>query len=567
MRVYASVIMLIIASSLAVNASQAGNFTRQGSSVVLTGFQASQYNISLGMPLRASMIIYDNSTLAANSMFLVFNITGPLNSSREFSVGALSQSQSAYLHLELPTAGMPTGAYWISASLLYAQNGVVYRTDSRSLRYSVTSPSALAGYASNLTRSESQTIPDIVVSDLPFYTALPAGTSSTSTMVIRSKSAVPEELELSIPQSFSNMLSLSTNQIYLNGYSSILINVLYSGPSQPGMYVVPLTLTENPNSAGKRAETLYLAYYSYRNTTAVSENERMHLVNGTELSASMQITNPQSAAQPNIYAYSYLPAGLASDISEIQTLGLNSTTARSGSGYVIAWNVGMISAKQSAYGYYSIENVTDPALAYNITTIISQLSQPSKYNILQIANPVLPGMATNSASTINVSAFYTGGKPQTITFVVSAPAGIEIYNPIQNATASPNQYISRVFGIKTGSRPGTYTLSIFITTAGANFTYSLPLIVSPQQGSAEEPANQTSENQTANRTSGPPALRIPLLASAYPVFIAGGVTFLFAIVILVAAARRRTSAVYDAGRSVRLMRIKKQFETRDENDK
>lgn len=574
---YATIIVLTLAFTLVTDA-HAQSFTTQGDAITLGGLVASNYNISTGTPLQMSLLLYDNSSLAANQIKLIINATGSRNFSGLYSGGALAPGQSEDMHLQIPQAGMLPGVYWISAYATYMQNGTVYKSNTGSIKYTVTN-STFANYAYNITsKGEAQTIPGISVSDLPIYTQQPTGSSYTSTIVVKSDSTTPETLTFSVPKAYAGLVTLSTNEVYLSSYSSELINLLYKDTnSTPNLFLVPITITEQ---SSKKSETLYTAFYGYKSGGMASVNRYINLLNQTVLDAALEINNPESSAQSGIRVYSYFPQGLVHNISDIQTAGINSTVSYMPNQYRITWVPSTIPPGQSAYGYYTISNVTDPSLIFNATTVISELSQPSPYSILQIENPVLPSMTVNSTNIINITAFYTGGRPQPVTFVVTAPQGIIVYDSVQNGTASPNQYISRVFGIKTGMRAGTYTMSLYISTAGANFTYTLPLIVSPAGSAANQTSNSTANSTTTGQktnssgsggTTGkgsgykPPPPPSNGNGYDYYLVLAGGVIFLFTMVLVIATIRHRKSSFYNDNRSLRLMRIKKQFEARDAN--
>jgi hypothetical protein len=198
---------------------------------------------------------------------------------------------------------------------------------------------------------------------------------------------------------------------------------------------------------------------------------------------SIAITSPANLNITNATLETLLPEPLVSGATNITVSGIAGIVSVINGTYRINWYIPYLPEGQLTYAYYTIKNPKALPQQYSIQNIFAvptpgplQLS-----SILKVVNISVPAFYTGSINRIYVHALYTGASTGTVNFTLIGP-GVKIYNSTASLTATPGQYITSSFEIATSGKPGTALLTLYVSSDGAETTYTLPVVIMSRTG-------------------------------------------------------------------------------------
>ena len=180
----------------------------------------------------------------------------------------------------------------------------------------------------------------------------------------------------------------------------------------------------------------------------------------------------------NATLYTNLPLGVG-DISQIVAYGLPNNITRTSMGYTIRWFIPSLPPNQAVYAYYTITKPKNQVLLATIRNVLSTPSQPTGPSILKVVDIGIPTFYQNSNEQIGVSALYTGTSSQQVAFSLSAPQTATISNSTYFVNATPNELLVHNFNVATKGYTGTLLFQLQVSTKGAVYNYTLPIVVLP----------------------------------------------------------------------------------------
>jgi hypothetical protein len=336
---------------------------------------------------------------------------------------------------------------------------------------------------------------DLAITYIPLYTALFAGKATISEIGVKDIGSSPEFVNISIGRTYSNLITLSTNSVYLQPNSTLYMQFVlnaYNNSADIATYNIPINFSINPLNGEPSTVTENIALTI---SSVTSEQPRLlnevTLINSTNsITGMIEIRSGTNASINNATLMTTFTASVSDNISSIGTYGLQAKVVRVDGAYRIYWLMPYLPPGQVQYAYYQIEAMGSqqqfPSHIQNILTIPSMLKP---INLIKIINFSLPTIYTSSTETISADVLYTGTSAQNVYFYLTAPPGTTVYNSTQVVNATPNQLLSRQFTLKTGNSPGTLMFTLYINTQGANMTYSLPIVVLQKPGIVTQTGN------------------------------------------------------------------------------
>ncbi len=485
------------------------------------------------------------SFAVANGIAIRILTTGPYTSSLVLPMKySLSPSQFLNLTVAMYNSTLFPGTYNALLNVTYPINGTgskFYRSVYKMINYTVVPPPPSPPKPMPVPVSPT---PEFYLSSFPFLISLISGGSSTSVIDIKSNSNVTEYFNITIPFEYRQFAQLSAASIAIAPHQSIGITALFMAPkiAQPGQYVIPINITAHiANSIAQ--ETLYTTL-SIMNSTVPSALPSISLTNNTHAAiGSVIISNPTGSNLTNIDVKTMLPLSITPNMSMIKPYGLPYSISMSNNSYVTTWYVSSLPRYSSAYAYFSISNITSQMLLTHLETIFAVPSVPTPSSILKIIDIETPSPYVNETALLKVTAFYTGTAGQRISIYVLAPPGVTVYNSSQYINATPNMAFTKTFPI-ISSNVGTVMLSLYISTQGANMSYSIPMLVLAKPIATTIPTT----------TIPPPPARISNKALVqYGIF---GVSILIFAIVIIAAAKSQKKPKYNPERAEKLKEIR-----------
>ncbi|MEM4067234.1 MAG: hypothetical protein QXV17_10305 [Candidatus Micrarchaeaceae archaeon] len=491
---------------------------------------------------------------ASQNATLVITITGPANYTLDYAVQALAPGQ--FSNKSISVGGTNTsipGYYTATAKVYYFVNGIEKVSNMLSASYGVFSPSPKPVPKPTVTP-----IPQFSLTSFPYFVTTTQGTTQSSYIGIGDTTNAQEQILVNVPAEYSQFISLSTNSIMLSPGGSASISIILSAPKGLlGSFTIPLNITAKiANSTYSTID--YIAYIiSQYNTTSSIANEQVTLTNATKnAQGTIEIRNPTNRNLTNAVFETTLPEFVTSSVDNLKVYGMPNNVSIVNGLYTIKWFISSLPKGQSAYAYYSIANVSDPVLLTRFQNVLTVPSVPKPSSILKLLSISSPTFYTNSTASINVNLLYTGTTPQQVFFAVTAPYGISVPNPSFYINATPNEFITEIIPITTTSATGTFMVNIFASTAGANITSSLPILVLP---ALQKPVI-TIQPTTV------PAISLPPI-SAPTILIFSFITAIILGTAIVYMARRvHNKPRYDSERLAHALRIRERIKRSGENE-
>ncbi len=456
------VVLAMLAASLAAQAHASGYIPAGPANLTLSSFYVPR-TIGQGAPLVISGVIGNSGGLATGNITVEVALAGS-NGKIIYSYAAAPlspmQNESIVISANSP---LPVGSY--AATITASSYGTAPAQESYSVNV------LNSGIASE-PQPQNAHPSMFLFKHLPIYMSVTNGSESVFNIGITNTNSSTETIALSIPSNFSQIATLSSTSEYLPPGSTVYVQMMVKGiaTGNATAYSIPLGVDvyNGPALRGTSAYAMRLVVIG--KTAAPMVLQTIALDNSSTLSGTVQVTGMGNAASATLVTQ--LPR--SDGTSGIHTSGLPASVTSSGDYYYIYWSLPSMNGSQSVYAYYTT-SYNSTALPY--TTQFTALAQPSPNEEIRIINFSLPTFYTDSRGSIAVEALYTGTKPDSLDFYVSAPPGVTVVNSTQVINATPNQLVTKRFALETGGAAGTVILELYVTSSSANITYSLPVIV------------------------------------------------------------------------------------------
>ncbi len=517
----------------------------------------SSQNVAQNAPETFYVQLYNNGSFSSSNVVLEISIAGPRSYAFNYTEPAMAPGQQSNLSISISNITSTSGSYVANATAYYYVNSVQRRSNSLFSSYSVLPPAPSAPPPPKKVVTPIVVMPQLALTYVPLYTEETVGASSVSQISFKNTGSSAEGISIAIPNEYYSLVTLSANSITLQPGGSASVELLFRAQpsSAAGSYTIPINVTATIANVTK-AQTEYISLTVSPSVPGKQQvNSQVFLTNSTnDASGIVQVANPTNSTMHNVTLETMLPIGVAKSLSQITAYGLPNNVTEEDGYYVIRWFVGLLPKNQVVYAYYSIANVSEQPQLMEAQTVLGVPTLVPPQNILKMVNIAVPQAFANSTTYVEVDSLYTGTAMQKVTFVLTGPIGITVLNPSQTVNASPNQFISTSFGIATGSGAGSFIMNLYASTAGANFTYTIPLIV------LQKPVSYT--------TTIPPAPAPKPVISAYwltvSIFIIIGVLLVAAGVAY--AGKRSNRPVYSNERAEHLRMLREQIKRSDENE-
>ena len=514
--------------------------------IVMTALSVSS-GVTTGAQLQFNATLNNTGYMAGTNVIVHVNINGPVPFNAVYSAGSLSPNQGEFVTLQISGATSATGTYTLNSFATYVSNSVTYNSNTKSASYTVASPgpgpSPSPGGGGG-GPPPIKAVPGVTIGSIPILTSTVAGQGLTSQISIRNNQSVPELINFTIGQDFSDLLTLSTNSIYLQPGQTGLITATFKTlpTTQPGTYVIPLNITVNDPVT----QTEYLTFTVYSNMkNGLQIVGQTFLTNSlSTLSGVITIQNSGAGVVRNGTLTTMLPSTYVKSASQISAFGLPNNVTLGPNGYVINWQVSKLQPGQIVYAYYTVLNQTGVEYLSYPQNIFSAPSQATPLSIIKVVDISSPSLISNSSGYVNVSVFYTGTSTQQISFYLAGSPQSNVANPVQTVNASPNQLLKKQFYVSVGNYTGTMLFYLYITSSTANLTESVPVIISPRQT-----ASTTASQQPVQANLQKATLALEAIA----------VLTIVLIVLLSILKLRRRRPKYNAERTRNLVRLRKRI--------
>ena len=475
----------------------------------------------------------------SNSISASIHISGPMgvviNGSSNYS---LSPSQKLNLTFSSSNSTAIPGSYHATLNVTYPVNKTLH-SKYATIGYTVTTPSTSVPTPKPVVR-----IPQFSLLSFPYLVSLVSGKSQTGSISVKNNGNLTEYVNMSVPSVYSSLLSLSATNLSIPAGQTISLSTLEHAPSSlaPGHYVVPINITASIAHT-TATETLYVSI-EVSAPGAISAQPSITLTNNTNgASGTVDIINPTQSNLTNVVVRTVLPGSITSNISLISASGLPYTISKSDGSYAINWHLSNLPRNSSTYAYFSLANITNPDRLSSISGQIEVPSVPVVSSILKVVDLTVPTFYVETENTISLTFFYSGVSPQTVSTYLTGPSSAAIYNSSQSVTAVPNGAYTEYFGVKPSST-GTAMLSLYISTQGANMSYSIPILV------LAKPVTTTS-------TTTIPQVSVSGLSNSEVIIYGLLIAIILVIVlIMIAVARSANRPKYNPRRAERLRRLR-----------
>ncbi|MDE1865702.1 MAG: hypothetical protein KGH94_03660 [Candidatus Micrarchaeota archaeon] len=532
----------------------AGGFSTSGSNtfalvnyadVVIESFSAPS-TATVGSTMSFTISLQNTGDTASGPIALNFSISGPRSYNSLLTLSALSPGQESNTVIILNNVTGVVGTYVALAAITYNSYGSTQSSTSSSLSYTVSQPVSSGPQPVINPPSSGGTLPPLLQIPQVNFTYMPllvsGGRNSTTLSQIgfRNSGNLTEVINLTVDPAYSSLLSLSTDTVNLGPNESVSVQAYFTpGANLPtGVYSIPIYVTARYQGGGTASGTGYLTFsvYSQGGSQPIVASQVALTNNGTVLSGIISIIAPNNQGLRNATLVQWLPLSIAKNISDISVYGLSSNIVIENNSYKISSKIGRLPRSQTIYEYYSIKGPSNPSSLLRSRYAIETLSPESPQEVLRLAGISAPAIVGNTVGTITASVLYTGTSPSNVTFLLVPSPQITVQNETQKALAFPNQLITKQFTITNHPKNGTYILQLYISAAGANLTYGVPVVINPVQPS--------------NPSSGLPYL---------PLYVRIGVFIVLIIAVIALFKGRAIRQRYSPDRAGTLIRMREQI--------
>lgn len=448
------------------------------------------HSVNVGAPLALNASLKNVGQFAVTNVILNLTITGPTPFNALYSLPSIVPGQTYNYSAQLTGATKSAGTYTANiVAQYYSSNSLLY-SNPKSAQYTVTSPTPTpsgggGGGSSGGPAPPVTSISGVGISTIPVFTSTVAGQGLTTQISVASDATVAEYVNFSIGNNFENLITLSTNSLYLlpGRSGSVSITFKTTNQTQPGTYVVPLHINVTQVNSPDPRYIEYLTFVVYSKVTGgVQVIGQTYMTNSLSTASSIiQISNNGDSTVRNATLSTFIPLAVAANSSQISASGLPFNLTASRSGYTIMWFIPYLPAGQATYAYYSIAHPAEPNLFTYSQNIFALPSYAPPQSILRVTNINAPTIYSNSTGRISVGLIYTGTTAQNVSIYLRGPTSASISNPSYTIAAVPNQFINETFGVTIGNYTGTLFFYLSAQAGGSNITESLPVLVVPHQ--------------------------------------------------------------------------------------
>ena len=451
--------------------------------VVVTDFAVSPASVDVGSPITFTANIFNDGGLASGQIGVNIVISGPQSITISESASPLSPGQSELLSFILSNVTGAGGAYSADLFATFVASNTVMQSNTRSVTYSVTQPTASQGGPRPAPGAVVAVVPMLSFTQVPFYSSLTLGSTDITSIGLKNVADIPITANLSISPEFGTVFGLSAHSIYLVPGESVLVQLVFNANNLnlPGTYVVPINISLSALNMIPVTRTQYLTYIVSRSVYNVSIYSQILLMQ-SNVSVTTTLVGARNISLTNASLVTMLPSSVVGNSSKIKTYGLPATITSSSSGPQINWLVPYLPAGKGVTFSYSISMPDNIGMLEYVQNLLIVPSVPPPTSILRVVSIQTPTFYANSVNRVTVGVLYTGTMPQSVKFALTTTGTAEVLNPVQIVNASPNQLLQQTFNVKTMNATGTLMLSLGIESRNASVNYTLPAIVlqSPQ---------------------------------------------------------------------------------------
>ncbi|MDE1833558.1 MAG: hypothetical protein KGH58_04020 [Candidatus Micrarchaeota archaeon] len=566
--------------------------------LLITNFSASPGSPSKGSDVTFFADITNGGQYATSNIPVNLIVSGPAASTTNVVLPALSPYQEENVVILLSGVTPSSGTYQATMAANTIFNGVNIVSNTASLSYTVPGGGGGGGGGGTTPTGPGPgptivQMPQLTVVSAPLFTSLAPGTSAIYSMTFQSSSTSSELVTFGVghvsfegttlapvsgsgdpraqqrmpvtfaaqnvsgsPPSFYNgLVTLSTKSLVLGPGQSSTINLFFNAPANatPGTYVIPLNVSitaANVTHSQVQYLTFTIAPQSAQGTSILNQ---ITLLNNTNTASGViKVTSPYNNTRSNLTLQTLIPVGVAVNASQIVAFGAPATITVRDQYYVITWNIGVIPPGQQIYAYYTITRPQNQQLLQKINNIFVAPQAPAPQNLLKVLDINIPTYYTNTTDQIEADVLYTGTAPGQVSFSLTGPPGVVISDSYQSVSVGPNQQLAARFDVTAPSTPGTSLLSMVISQGNTTLSYSIPLIVLPQQAQTTAPSQQL-----------PP---LPISISMRDVAIGVGAVVVVALAYVAVRIGRQGLGRprYKKDRSEQLIRIREQIKRSDQ---
>lgn len=321
-------------------------------------------------------------------------------------------------------------------------------------------------------------VPKVVITNAPLYLTSTPDTTTGTSIGISNPSSQNESFNFSVPSYLSNVIKLSTNHLILSPGANISLSLLVNNRNlTTGVYNIPINVSATADNI-THSYTDYVTYsVSSREPNKPVINTAVELQNNTNDGyVIISISTPSNVTITNGTAITYLPEGLVPNQTYMDAYGIPNNITEHNGYYYIEWHIAKLTPNQNIYAYVYVKSPSSQLLLSGIKTniFVPTSSTASILHLLYVDSPIFK---TYGNGTTEVELLYTGAYPENITFALTGPSYMRIYNASQTVSAVPNQLLYIYFPQKAGGISGTSTESLHITAPNADINYTVPLIV------------------------------------------------------------------------------------------
>lgn len=456
--------------------------------VMIEGFRVPQ-SVNQGDAVTYAFTLHNVGQAASSAISLSLAISGPQNFNFAYGFPALSPGQSSNSSITLSNVTGTVGTYSVKAVASYNSLGLSENSIPVTAAYSVVSqqnfPSGGGGGATGggAGGGSGSALPQVSFTYMPLSVAGQQGQIVQSQISLMNTGSLPQQINLNVSSIYSTILGLSAYNLNLLPNQSTTVQV-YFKPNltlSTGVYTVPVLISAVYQDGQKANSTQYLTFSIYKqNNTNPTVATQIYLTNSTKLANGViSIIAPRNASITNATLVQWIPGSVAANISDLNFYGLPTNITLVNGTYKVSSYIGNLPRNQTLYEYYSIRGSTNPQLLLRSQYSIYTLSATQSQDVLKVADISAPTIISNAIGTITVSMLYTGTSAQPISFTMLPPPQITLENYTQNVTALPNELLVRQFKIIKHPDNGTYLFQLYIKTEGANLSYGIPVVITP----------------------------------------------------------------------------------------
>ena len=439
--------------------------------------------VTTGSPVDLYAELSNNGNYSANHIKLFFNATAPGSAVITDDLGNMTAYPSTenVLLTEQGFAGK-AGTYTAYAYAKYKEStsGNYIKSNVLNFTYTVNSPSHSSLHQITLPSIPIPKIPKINITTAPSYlTSTPNATINTD-IGISNPSNSTETINFTVPSYLSSLVGLSENSITLRAGGSVSISLaVNSRDLSSGIYDIPINVTATIDNR----TSFYTDYITY--SVSGKEPDKPIINTAVELRNNtndgyiiVSISTPNNVTITNGTAITYLPQGLVPNESYMDAYGIPNNITESDGYYYIEWHISKLKPNQNIYAYVYVKSPQSQLLMSGITTNIF-VPTSTNSSILRLLYVNSPTFRTYGNGTTEAELLYTGSYAENVTFDLTGPYYMTIYNSSQTVLAVPNQVLYIYFNQRAGGISGTSNEKLYVRTPNAALNYSIGLIVLP----------------------------------------------------------------------------------------